>query len=150
MSKKKLTPRQQAFAEAIVAGNNQSDAYRIAYDAEKMGPQSVRVESSRLICNPNIALTVEGLRAREEAQKTRANSVTAVSDRDKVLTKLRDLMDDLQPANIQLGAAVALGKTVALFSDVVITDDKTETPEQLKAELDKLIRQAEQAGSTSH
>lgn len=43
-----LTAKQEAFALAIVEGYNQSDAYRRAYDAERMLPATVWKRASEL------------------------------------------------------------------------------------------------------
>ena len=59
-----LTAKQARFAELVVMGCSLSDAYRGAYDASGSKPETVAVEASRLIRNPNIALTVERGRAR--------------------------------------------------------------------------------------
>jgi hypothetical protein len=57
-----LTPKQEAFAQAIADGMTQADAYRAAYDAENMVPTSVYVEASKLIDNPNVAQRVKELK----------------------------------------------------------------------------------------
>ena len=143
-----LTSKRQAFAQQVALGDSLADAYRNSgYQWQNMKPAVIRTEASRVMANPDVSLLVERLRVENE----RSIRAGEVSDRDKVLTKLRDLMGDLQPANIQLGAAIALGKTAALFTDVVVTDDKSESVEEVRAELDKMIEQAEkQAGLTQH
>lgn len=57
-----LTAKQEAFAQAIVSGMNQSDAYRHAYNASKMKPMSVTVNASKMMADANVALRVETLR----------------------------------------------------------------------------------------
>jgi hypothetical protein len=47
---------------------------------------------------------------------------THIPDRERVLTKLRDLLDSAKTETVQLGAAIALGKTAALFTDVTRDD----------------------------
>jgi phage terminase small subunit len=57
-----LTPKQEAFAQAVVVGMSISDAYRAAYKAGKMSSAAVNVEASRLMANPTVALRVQELR----------------------------------------------------------------------------------------
>ena len=73
MIKESLTPRQEKFCQEIVAGNNQSDAYRSAYHATKMKPKTVNEAASRLIAERKIAARVEVLRKPvvEAVQKSR-------------------------------------------------------------------------------
>ena len=59
----KLTPKQERFCQAIVAGNNQSDAYREAYNSEKMGLNTIYVHASQLMADDKVKIRVEELRA---------------------------------------------------------------------------------------
>jgi phage terminase small subunit len=58
----KLTSKQEAFARSVASGNNQSDAYREAYDARKMKASSVNVNASKLMADAKIAQRVAELR----------------------------------------------------------------------------------------
>ena len=58
-----LTAKQEKFCQAIVAGNSQSEAYRTAYDAENMAPQTVNHKASRLMAKGHIGARVAELRA---------------------------------------------------------------------------------------
>ena len=57
-----LTAKQELFAQNIVQGMTQADAYRSAYDAENMSDNAIYVEACRLADNPNVALRVKELR----------------------------------------------------------------------------------------
>ena len=62
----------------------------------------------------------------------RQSEVTSVSDRDKVVTKLRDWLDGKESAtSSQLRAAELLGKACGLYRDVV--EDHRERPAQVVA-----------------
>lgn len=58
----KLTAKQEKFAQLVAQGHTQSDAYREAYDAENMTNDSIKIEASRLMDNPNVSLTVDKLK----------------------------------------------------------------------------------------
>lgn len=44
-----LTHKQEAFCQAVVSGLSQADAYRKAYNAEKMSPPTVQKRASELM-----------------------------------------------------------------------------------------------------
>lgn len=58
-----LTAKQEAFCQAIVKGKDQSDAYRIAYDARNMKPATIASKASILMTNGNIRARIEAIRA---------------------------------------------------------------------------------------
>ena len=59
-----LTPKQTKFVAEVVSGATLTAAYKAAYEADDMAPESVRVEACRLARNPNVALALdEGRRA---------------------------------------------------------------------------------------
>ena len=57
-----LTPKQQRFIQEYLATSNASEAYRRAYDADKMKPAVVKVKACELLKRGNIAVTVQELR----------------------------------------------------------------------------------------
>jgi hypothetical protein len=58
-----MTPKQEKFAQCIADGMNQADAYRAAYDAEKMKPESIYSKASELMADGKVANRVKALRA---------------------------------------------------------------------------------------
>ena len=123
-----LTPKQLHFCRAVVSGQTLSDSYRQAYSADNMSAASIHREASVLMSNPMITQRVERL----QRQKDRAVVASSVSDRDRVLTKLRDLMDSAKTESVQLGAAVALGASVALGAQAAIADPAADTIASLR------------------
>jgi len=65
-----LTPKQEKFALLVAQGMTQADAYRGAYSAKKMKPESVQVEASKLMSSPMVSLRVENLRTQAAAAMT--------------------------------------------------------------------------------
>ena len=92
VSKSKLTPKQREFAELVAGGSSLSDSYRGAYNAANMKAASIHREASVLMSNPMITQRVERL----QRAKDRAAVAAGVGDRERVLTKLRDLLDNAQ------------------------------------------------------
>jgi len=62
-----VTPQQELFAAEFIKNGRPSLAYRRAYSAGNMNPDSVREEARRLLHNPAIALRVEFYRKQAEA-----------------------------------------------------------------------------------
>lgn len=60
-----LTPKQEAFCQRYLETGNASEAYRLAYDAEKMKPESVHRNAHELLANTKIASRLEELKARQ-------------------------------------------------------------------------------------
>jgi len=143
-----LTPKQQHFCRAVASGCTLSDGYREAYNAGNMKPATVNREAHALMADPKITARVERL----QRQKDRAVIASSLSDRERVLTKLRDMLDTTEggPAvTAQLRAAELLGKSVGLFKDVVETK-QVRTPEEIEAELRLLFDMAEEAENCVH
>jgi uncharacterized protein YmfQ (DUF2313 family) len=75
---KKLTDKQEKFAQLVVKLGNQSEAYRQAYDVkETTTTESVNVQASALMSDLNISLRVEELRD----QTKKAHAI----DRDRMV-----------------------------------------------------------------
>ena len=91
-----LTSKQAAFVAEVVSGATLTAAYRAAYDAEGMAPESVRVEACRLARNPRIALMIDDGRraALDESVWNRQRAIsrmTAVNDAAFAVIQAGDL-----------------------------------------------------------
>jgi len=77
-----MTPKQEKFAQCIADGMNQADAYRAAYDAEKMKPESIYSKASELMADGKVAARVKELKEQlsSKALWTRADSVRALQN----------------------------------------------------------------------
>lgn len=136
----KLTSKQEAFAREVAKGKSLSEAYRTVYSAEKMRPATIHVESCKLAAHPKVSQMVERLRG----EMDRVTVVSVTSDRERILSRLRALLDSPEGTaaeNISLKAAHLLGQTLGLYEKRVTMDDRREdrTPEQIRAELEQRI-----------
>lgn len=144
-----LTPKQEAFCLAYLETGNASEAYRRAYSAQNMKPESVAVAASRALSNAKVALRVSELRERSQT--------AAVMSRQEALERLTrigrtSLSDLIDWRTVDLGAddngnpiqqtAWALKDSVAqdpnslaLISELSATKDgiKIKTHSQLQA-----------------
>ncbi|MDR3036941.1 MAG: terminase small subunit [Coriobacteriales bacterium] len=59
MADNNLTPKQSAFADAVVSGMSYSDAYRSAYDCEASSPVTINRRAAELMANSKIKARVE-------------------------------------------------------------------------------------------
>lgn len=80
----KLTPKQENFCRAIVYdGMNYSDAYRYAYNADKMSPKTINERASVLRADNKIATRIKQLQ--DELDSPR---ILTALQRKEILTKI--------------------------------------------------------------
>ena len=131
-----LTAKQLHFCRCVASGMAQAEAYREAYDVTAEGkPASHRENASRLMARDDIRSRVNAL----IAQRERSILASSVSDRERVLSKLRQWTDSAEAGDSnKIRAAELLGKSVGLFRDVVETSD-SKSSDELLAELEAMI-----------
>lgn len=79
-----LTPKQEQFVKNIVLeGMNYSDAYRSAYNAQKMSDKTITEKASRLKDQDNIRARIEELRAEIDSPK-----IMSVRERLELLSRI--------------------------------------------------------------
>ena len=78
----KLTAKQEKFCQSMADGMNQSDAYRAAYSAGGMKPETVQRNACALLKDNKVSTRVGELRnaIASKALWTREDSVTALAD----------------------------------------------------------------------
>jgi hypothetical protein len=135
-----LTPKQLHFARCVAGGMSQAAAYREAYGCKPNSkPETQQANASRLMSDSRVRARVDAIIRQKEA----GIAASAVSDRERVLSKLRHLLDNAEPADTaKLRAAELLGKSVGLFRDVVETSTN-KTSSDLLSDLENLLDVAE-------
>lgn len=108
----KLTPKQEAFALAYVETGNASEAYRRAYDAENMKPESIWVEACRTLGAPNV-----GLRIMELQQEARERTLVTVETITKELEAIRGKALDADQYAPAVSAVMGKAKVNGLLID---------------------------------
>jgi len=58
----KLTDKQERFVQELIKGKSQREAYKTAYNAEKMSDSAIDVNASKLLKNTKVALRLNELR----------------------------------------------------------------------------------------
>ena len=142
---KELTPKQAHFARCVAQGMTQADAYREAYDPKQgTTAASIHTLASRLMGQVEIRSRVEALiKARE-----RAVVASALTDRDKVLSKLRVWLEGTEVTDSnRLRAAELLGRSSGLFATDINVTTKERDSSAVAAEIEQ--RLAALLGSTA-
>ena len=131
-----LTPKQAHFARCVAGGMTQADAYREAYDPKaSTKSETIHTLASRLMARDEIRSRVDSIMA----AKDRAVAASALSDRDKVLSKLRFWLDGGVTDSNQLRAAALLGKASGVFTDQVSLTSTERAPAEVAAEIERRL-----------
>ena len=134
--KKSLTPKQLKFAEALGHGIDGepcsiSDAYRHAYDTEKMSDAVIRNEASKLSQHSDVTIMVD----RIITDRSKAKHVREVSTKERIENELWKIVDDEDNNTHRLRALEMMGKSIAMFSEVVVSKDEQRSLEDIEKEL---------------
>lgn len=106
-----LTTKQEKFCITYVTeGCSLSDAYRAAYNCEKMKPESVNRKAVELMANGKVSARINELR--EEA---RHNAVVTVEEHLRELSRLRDLATEAGQFGAAIKAETARGRVSGLY-----------------------------------
>jgi phage terminase small subunit len=110
----KLTQKQEAFALAYVETGNASEAYRRAYDAEKMQPQTVWNEASLVLGNREVSVRVMEL---QEAARER--TLVTVESITKELEDVRSAAFAAKEFSPSVTAIMGKAKVNGLITDKI-------------------------------
>lgn len=126
-----LTSKQEAFAQAVASGKNQSDAYRLAYAAGKMKASSINVNASKMMADAKVAQRVAELRkpVAEKAQMTLESHL-----RD--LMMLRNMAVKEKQISAAISAEIARGKAAGVH---VEKSEHLVTTKELPAGVDEFV-----------
>jgi len=118
-----LTAKQAKFAANLAEGMSQAEAYRNAYDAENMAPETIHSHASRMAARDKVRTRVDAL----IGERMRLIETRGVSDRSKVISLLRQFAeDDARPDHVRLRAVELWGKTCGAFIEVI--EDRRDRP----------------------
>jgi len=97
---KRLTPKQEAFAQAYIETGNASEAYRQTYNASRMKPETVNRKAKELLDNGKITARVDELKAelakhnlwtREQSVKALINVIRHPDKQTDVIAAVKEL-----------------------------------------------------------
>ncbi len=105
-----LTLKQENFIQGVVKGLTQADAYRAAYKAGNMKPDSIHQLASKLMANPKVASRAAELRA-PVAERVDMSIHAHVSR----LAKIRDAAMDAGDHGPATRAEIAIGQVAGHY-----------------------------------
>lgn len=110
-----LTPKQEAFAQAVASGMSQADAYRHAFKVrEGTKPESIQQAASRVMANVKVASRVDEIRA-PAVKNARITLESHLAD----LQRLRDGAEAAGQYSAAIKAAELTGKVSGLYSEKI-------------------------------
>jgi len=99
----KLTPKQEKFAQTYIETGNASEAYRRAYNTEKMKPETINRNAKALLDNNKIATRIKNQQAaHQERHNVTVDSLT------------RQLIEDRELARTNKQASAAIQATMGM------------------------------------
>lgn len=105
-----LTVKQTDFCLFYIETGNASEAYRLAYDAENMKPETVNRRAFDLMENGKIKAMIEAL----QAEHRKEHNIT-VSD---ILNKLEDIYSEaMKKGNLSSAVSAVMGQAKVLGFD---------------------------------
>lgn len=123
-----LTPKREAFAQAVASGKNQSDAYRMAYRVrESTKPETINQAASRLMAKGNIAARVAELRE-PIVEKVRMTLEGHLED----LMRLRNMAAKGKQFGAAITAEIARGRASGVTAEASTGSVAASTAEQLR------------------
>ena len=124
-----LTQKQENFCLAYVETGNASEAYRRAYDASRMKPESIAVNASKLMSDAKVSLRISSL----QSQAQQRHQLT-VDDLLNELEEARTIASTGEKPQATAMVAATMGKAKLLG----YLDRK---PESGEADMAKLVSQ---------
>ena len=112
MDKIKLTPKQEKFCQVYIETGNASEAYRQAYNTEKMKPESVNSKGYQLLQQVQITARLDELRA-EHKKRHEITVDTLVAE----LEEARKLAFETDKAAAAVSATMGKAKLLGLVVD---------------------------------
>ena len=89
----RLTPKQQAFVDAVLAGHNYIDAYKLAYDT-KSSHKVIGISANALLKNPKIIKAIHS--KRNELQMSMSIALDKHNLQMHLATELKELYPKIQ------------------------------------------------------
>lgn len=126
-----LTAKREKFAQEVASGKSQADAYRVAFSADNMKPETIIQAASRLMANSNVSARVAELREpiAKKAQMTLESHL-------KDLEMLRDKALEAAQYSAAISAEIARGKAAGVH---VEKSEQLVTTRELPSSVDDFV-----------
>ena len=110
----RLTPKQQAFVDAVLAGHNYIDAYKLAYDT-KSSHKVIGISANALLKNPKIIKAIHS--KRNELQKSMSIALDKHNLQMHLATELKELYPKIQDEQTRikvLEMLISISKSISV------------------------------------
>ena len=137
-SRQRITARQIAFADDVTSGMTLTQAYKNNYDTSKSKNETVWSNACSLASNKKVQARIQENYARMDDNRSNIEA----RRREYVLVGLQKEAEQAETDGARIRALELLGKTIAMFTDGIQTDDVTDkTATELEQEIkSKLAR----------
>lgn len=115
-----LTPKQEVFAQKIVEGMSQADAYRSAYSTKNTSDKTIWENASRLMADSKVKARVQELR-----DQIATKSIMTAQERMEWLTRL--IYNEEEGTSEKLKAIDLLNKMDGEYVQKIAAEVKSET-----------------------
>ena len=98
----KITVKVEAFIQSYLSGKNASDAYRSAYNCEKMKPQTVTNSAYQILCDPDVTARIDLLKkeladkhlwTREDSLRTLIKVIEKPEKNTDIIAAIKEIND---------------------------------------------------------
>ncbi len=128
----KLTVKQENFCCKYVELGNASEAYRLAYDASNMKPETINVKASELLKNGKVSVRVDELKAQHaERHAVTVDTITQELEEARLMAIVE------KQSSAAISASMGKAKIHGLVVDkAVVKSDVNVTLENILEDLD--------------
>lgn len=144
-----LTEKQQKFLEALLAGETNADAYRLAYDTSSMAANTIYSEASKLAASPKIATQLAARIAEKKTRISMEADVRRERNTDRVwrgVWRLAENIDGNVPPAVQQSSLALAAKMAGMLTEQVkienVSADASAIEKELVERLQRLSKSA--------
>jgi hypothetical protein len=124
------------FAEGLVAGLSNSDAYRQAYDASTMKAGTIHNEACKLAASPHIAARVDQLIREKQAKNSMFTDKQREKHSDRIWRNLWSMLDAAETPPAVKASLLSLGaKAAGMLTEQVRMETVTSDAKSIEAEI---------------
>ena len=129
-----LTTKQEIFVQRLIEGYSQREAYKFAYNCEKMKDTTIDVEASKLLSNPKVSIRYEELK-NELKQKMFYTVEKANDDLEWIKLKAREDIEYRGIKQANSNAYLGAVKQQIDLNGITIKEAKEDVDNIIKFEL---------------
>lgn len=131
-----LTAKQNMFAEGLVAGLSNADAYRQAYDTANMKAATIHNEACKLAALPHVAARVDQLIREKQAKNSMFTEKQRERHSDRIWRTMWAMVDAAETPPAVKASLLSLGaKAAGMLTDKVEIDQKITDSKSIEAEI---------------